>query len=75
MRVYRYGEISRTSAVSEGAVHVIQVHRGNRGEPVLSIQQCRNGVANDQKGRMPKEMQVVGWPNSTDETSEMMWRK
>lgn len=37
MRVYRYGEISRIPAVSEGAVHAVQGYDVNRGEPAWSV--------------------------------------
>ena len=37
-RVYRNGEISRGSAVSERTIHVTQGLRVNWGEPVFSFQ-------------------------------------
>ena len=41
MWVYRHGEISHTSAVSERPVHAIQGFQVNRGEPVSSVFQCK----------------------------------
>ena len=41
MWVYRYGEISHTSAVSERTVHAIQGFQVNRGEPVSSTTLCK----------------------------------
>ena len=48
------GEIVYTSAVSEGTIHVIQRNQGNRGEPMLSILQCRNGMKDNWKRRNSK---------------------
>lgn len=39
--VYRYGEISHTSAVSERPVPVIQEFQVNRGEHVSSTSLCK----------------------------------
>ena len=41
MWVYRHGEISHTSAVSERPVHAIQGFQVNRGEPVSSASLCK----------------------------------
>ena len=41
MWVYRYGEISHTSAVSERTVHAIQGFQVNRGEPISSASLCK----------------------------------
>ena len=62
MWVYRHGEISHTSAVSERPVHAIQGFQVNRGEPVSSVFQCkmrydkrpeRENVKCGTGGRMP----------------------
>lgn len=37
MWVYRYGEISHSSAVSEGTIHAIQGLYINWREPILSL--------------------------------------
>lgn len=65
MWVYRHGEISHTSAVSERPVHAIQGFQVNRGEPVSSASLCKMRYARQPKGRMAKVLQVVGCPNST----------
>lgn len=63
MWVYRHGEISHTSAVSERPVHAIQGFQVNRGEPVSSASLCKMRYARQPKGRMAKVLQVVGCPN------------
>lgn len=45
MWVYRYGEISHTSAVSERTVHAIQGFQVNSGEPVSSTSLCKKWYA------------------------------
>ena len=67
MWVYRYGEISHTSAVSERTVHAIQGFQVNRGEPVSSTSSVRFGMPNNQKGRMANVIQVVGQLHITGE--------
>ena len=67
MWVYRHGEISHTSAVSERPVHAIQGFQVNRGEPVSSTSSVRFGMPNKQKGRMANVIQVVGQLHITGE--------
>ena len=62
MWVYRYGEISHTSAVSERTVHAIQGFQVNRGEPVSSTSCVRCGMPNNQKGRMANVLQCSRMP-------------
>ena len=62
MWVYRYGEISHTSAVSERTVHAIQGFQVNRGEPVSSTSSVRCGMPNNQKGRMANVIQCSRMP-------------
>ena len=40
MWVYRYGEISYSSAVSEGTIHAIQGLYVNWREPIFSLLKC-----------------------------------
>ena len=67
MWIYRYGEISHISAVSERTVHAIQGFQVNRGEPVSSTSSVRFGMPNKQKGRMANVIQVVGQLHTTGE--------
>lgn len=44
MWVYRYGEISHSSAASEGPIHVIQGLYVNWREPSFSMSECKDKV-------------------------------
>ena len=67
MWVYRYGEISHTSAVSERTVHAIQGFQVNRGEPVSSTSMSKMWYAKQPIGRMANVLQVVGQLHITGE--------
>ena len=56
MWVYRNGEISHSSAASEGPIHVIQGLYVNWREPIFSLPRCKSEVCFDNERSMTKEI-------------------
>ena len=59
MWVYRNGEISHSSAASEGPIHVIQGLYVNWREPIFSLPRCKSEVCFDNERSMTKEIGIT----------------